>query len=347
MSERAGVPVLGITMGDPAGIGPEIAAKALAEPAVRRAARLLVIGDSRVMAEAVRSAHLDLAVRSLAEPGEASWAADCVEVIDMRNADPATFAVGRVNPVCGRAAYDYVERGVRLAETGRIDAIVTGPINKEALAAAGVRHSGHTEILAELTGTKAYAMLLMGRELRVIHVTTHVALRRVPELVTRERVLRTIRLGHEAMRRLGIAKPRVAVCGLNPHAGESGLFGDEEAVAIAPAIADARTEGIEASGPYPADTLMSRAAGGEFDCVVAMYHDQGHVPVKTLGFRYDDATKTWVGLSGVNVTVGLPILRVSVDHGTAFDRAGKGTANPESMVEAIMVAAEMSRRRER
>jgi 4-hydroxythreonine-4-phosphate dehydrogenase len=174
-----------------------------------------------------------------------------------------------------------------------------------------------------------------------------VALRRVPELVTRERVLRTIRLGHEAMRRLGIAKPRVAVCGLNPHAGESGLFGDEEAVAIAPAIADARTEGIEASGPYPADTLMSRAAGGEFDCVVAMYHDQGHVPVKTLGFRYDDATKTWVGLSGVNVTVGLPILRVSVDHGTAFDRAGKGTANPESMVEAIMVAAEMSRRRER
>jgi 4-hydroxythreonine-4-phosphate dehydrogenase len=188
-------------------------------------------------------------------------------------------------------------------------------------------------------------MLLMGRELRVIHVTTHVALRRVPELVTRERVLRTIRLGDEAMRRLGIAAPRLAVCGLNPHAGESGLFGDEEQDAIGPAIADARAAGIDATGPYPADTLMSRARGGEFDCVVAMYHDQGHTPVKTLGFRYDEARRAWTGMSGVNVTVGLPILRVSVDHGTAFDRAGRGTANPESMVEAILVAAEMARPR--
>jgi len=155
-------------------------------------------------------------------------------------------------------------------------------------------------------------------------------------------VLRTIRLGGQAMRRLGIAAPRVAVCGLNPHAGENGLFGDEERVAIAPAIADARAEGVDATGPYPADTLMSRAVGGEFDCVVAMYHDQGHVPVKTLGFRYDEGAKAWTGLSGVNVTVGLPILRVSVDHGTAFDRAGRGIANPESMVEAILVAARMA-----
>src|SRR5262249_14454925 len=186
---------------------------------------------------------------------------------------------------------------------------------------------------ADLTNTRAYAMLLMGRDLRVIHVTTHVALRRVPELVTRERVLRTIRLGHEAMRRLGIPAPRIAVCGLNPHAGEGGLFGDEEQTVIGPAIADARAAGIAATGPHPADTLMSRARGGEFDCVVAMYHDQGHAPVKTVGFRYDEATRSWTGMSGVNVTVGLPILRVSVDHGTAFDRAGTGTANPESMVE--------------
>jgi 4-hydroxythreonine-4-phosphate dehydrogenase len=276
---------------------------------------------------------------------DATFAADRIEVLDLGNADPAAFAIGRVSAVCGRAAYDYIERGVRLAQEGAIDGIVTGPINKEALAAAGVRHSGHTEILAELTGTKAYAMLLMGRELRVIHVTTHVALRRVPELVTRERVLRTIRLGDRAMRDLGIARPRVAVCGLNPHAGESGLFGDEEQVAIGPAIADARQGGIDATGPYPADTLMSRAAGGEFDCVVAMFHDQGHTPVKALGFRYDEAKKAWTGLSGVNVTVGLPILRVSVDHGTAFDRAGTGTANPESMVEAILVAAEMAQSR--
>jgi 4-phospho-D-threonate 3-dehydrogenase / 4-phospho-D-erythronate 3-dehydrogenase len=340
-------PVLGITMGDPAGIGPEIAAKALAQPEVRDRARPLVIGDARVMAAAARIAGVDGDVRALARPGEASFAAGRIEVLDLRNADPAAFAIGRVSAVCGRAAYEYIERGVRLCQEGAIAAIVTAPVNKEALAAAGVRHSGHTEILAELTGTKAYAMLLMGKELRVIHVTTHVALRRVPELVTRDRVLRTIRLGDRAMRDLGIARPRIAVCGLNPHAGESGLFGDEEQVAIGPAIADARQDGIDATGPYPADTLMSRAAGGEFDCVVAMFHDQGHTPVKALGFRYDEAKKAWTGLSGVNVTVGLPILRVSVDHGTAFDRAGQGTANPESMVEAILVAAEMARSRER
>ena len=340
-------PVLGITMGDPAGIGPEIAAKGLADPEVRKNACPLVIGDARVMAAAARTAHLEQEVRSLPRVSEASFAADRIEVLDLANADPAAFAIGRVSAVCGRAAYEYIERGVRLAQEGAIAGIVTGPVNKEALAAAGVRHSGHTEILAELTGTKAYAMLLMGKELRVIHVTTHVALRRVPELVTRERVLRTIRLGDRAMRDLGIARPRLAVCGLNPHAGEGGLFGDEERSAIEPAIADARAEGIDATGPYPADTLMSRAAGGEFDCVVAMYHDQGHTPVKALGFRYDEAKKAWTALSGVNVTVGLPILRVSVDHGTAFDRAGTGTANPESMVEAILVAAEMARSRER
>jgi 4-hydroxythreonine-4-phosphate dehydrogenase len=338
-------PVLGITMGDPAGIGPEVTAKALADAAVRKAARAVVIGDARVMAAAARVAGLDLAVRPVGRMSDATGVSGRVEVMDLANADPAAFAVGRVSALCGRAAYEYIERAVRLALDREIDGIVTGPINKEALAAAGVEHSGHTEILAELTDTRAYAMLLIGRELRVIHVTTHVALRRVPELVTRERVLRTIRLGHAAMRRLGLATPRLAVCGLNPHAGESGLFGDEEQHAIAPAIADARADGIDASGPYPADTIMSRARGGEFDCVVAMYHDQGHTPVKTLGFRYDEASKAWTGMSGVNVTVGLPVLRVSVDHGTAFDRAGRGTANPESMVEAILVAAEMALRR--
>jgi len=212
---------------------------------------------------------------------------------------------------------------------------------REALAAAGVPHVGHTEILASLSGTRDFAMLLMGKELRVIHVTTRVALRRVPDLVTRERVLRTIRLAGRAMRNMGIAAPRIAVAGLNPHAGEDGLFGDEEKLSIGPAIADARAEGLQVFGPLPADTLFSRARGGEFDVVVAMYHDQGHVPVKTLGFSYDETTRTWTGLSGVNVTVGLPFLRVSVDHGTAFDRAWKGIANHQSMVEAIEVAVAM------
>jgi 4-hydroxythreonine-4-phosphate dehydrogenase len=302
-----------------------------------------VIGDARVIGAAARLAGVPVPVRALRAVDEATHGADTIEVLDLENADPACFAVGRVSPLCGRAAYEYVARAVELALARRIDAVVTAPLNKEALAAAGMPHTGHTEILAALTGTRAYAMLLLGRELRVIHVTTHVALRRVPELVTHERVLRTIRLGDQAMRRLGLGAPRVAVCGLNPHAGESGLFGDEEQSAITPAIGDARAEGIDATGPYPADTLMSRAAGGEFDCVVAMYHDQGHVPVKTLGFRYDERQKAWTALSGVNVTVGLPILRVSVDHGTAFDRAGRGIANPESMVEAIMVAARMCR----
>jgi 4-hydroxythreonine-4-phosphate dehydrogenase len=332
-------------MGDPAGIGPEIAAKALAQPEVRDRSRSLVIGDARVMAGAASLADLGQTVRPIARVSEATFAPGLIDVLDLRNADPEAFAVGRVSAVCGRAAYEYIERGVRLCQEGALAGIVTAPVNKEALAASGVRHSGHTEILAELTDTKAYAMLLMGRELRVIHVTTHVALRRVPDLVTRERVVRTIRLGHQAMRDLGMSRPRIAVCGLNPHAGESGLFGDEEQIAIAPAIADARGEGIDATGPYPADTLMSRAAGGEFDCVVAMFHDQGHTPVKTLGFRYNEGKKAWTGLSGVNVTVGLPILRVSVDHGTAFDRAGHGTANPESMIEAILVAADMAQSR--
>jgi 4-phospho-D-threonate 3-dehydrogenase / 4-phospho-D-erythronate 3-dehydrogenase len=246
-----------------------------------------------------------------------------------------------VSPAAGRAAYEYIERAVALARRGEIDAIVTAPVNKEALAAAGVQHSGHTEILAQLTDTRDFAMLLMGKALKVIHVTTHVALRRVPDLVTRERVLRTIRLAQRTLEGLGRPRGRIAVCGLNPHAGEDGLFGDEEKTSIAPAVAAARADGLDVTGPLPADTLFSRARGGEFDIVVAMYHDQGHIPVKTLGFEYDEATKTWTGLSGVNVTIGLPFLRVSVDHGTAFDRAWKGIANHESMVEALDVATTM------
>jgi len=264
-----------------------------------------------------------------------------LECLDLGNVEAATLLRGEVSAVAGRAAYDYIERAIRLAQAGEIHGIVTAPVNKEALAAAGVRHSGHTEILAELSHTRDYAMLLMGKELRVIHVTTHVALRRVPDLVTRDRVLTTIRLAQRTMEGLGKPRARIAVAGLNPHAGEDGLFGDEEKREIVPAITAARGEGMTVSGPIPADTLFSRARGGEFDIVVAMYHDQGHIPVKTLGFEYDESRKTWTGLSGVNVTVGLPFLRVSVDHGTAFDRAWKGTANHESMTEAIEVAVTM------
>jgi 4-hydroxythreonine-4-phosphate dehydrogenase len=334
-------PVLGVTMGDPAGVGPEIIARAAAEPSVRTACRPVVIGAAATMGEALALVGGPLALRAVAGVADCRWADGTLEVLDLANVDMATLPRGEVSAAAGRAAYACIERAVALATTGEIAAIVTAPVNKEALAAAGVRHSGHTEILAELSGTRDFAMLLMGKELKVIHVTTHVALRRVPELVTRERVLKTIRLAQTTLVGLGRSHGRIAVAGLNPHAGEDGLFGDEEQQAIGPAIDAARAEGLNVTGPLPADTLFSRARGGEFDIVVAMYHDQGHIPVKTLGFEYDETRKTWTGLSGVNVTVGLPFLRVSVDHGTAFDRAWKGVANHESMVEALDVATRM------
>ena len=334
-------PVVGVTMGDPAGVGPEIIVKACAEPAVQRQSRPVVIGSAAVMRQTLDLVGSSLALHPVERVEDCRWQAGTLECLDCANVDTATLVRAAVSAAAGRAAYEYIVRAIALATSKTIEAIVTAPVNKEALAAAGVRHSGHTEILAELSGTRDFAMLLMGGDLRVIHVTTHVALRRVPELCTRDRVLRTIRLAQRTMDGLGRPRARIAVAGLNPHAGEDGLFGDEEKTAITPAIEDARAEGLTVFGPLPADTLFSRARGGEFDIVVAMYHDQGHVPVKTLGFTYDEASATWTGLSGVNVTVGLPFLRVSVDHGTAFDRAWKGIANHESMVEAIDVAVRM------
>lgn len=334
-------PVLGITMGDPAGVGPEITAKALAKPEVASTCRPVVIGSGDVMAATLELLHSPLILHRVKSPAECRFAAGTLECLDLENVDVRSLPRCAVSAEAGRAAYDYIETAVRLCQKHEIDAMVTAPINKEGLAAAGHQHTGHTEILAELSDTRDFAMLLMGKELRVIHVTTHVALRRVPDLVTRERVGRVIRLAQQTMNFLGVARPKIAVCGLNPHAGEDGLFGDEEGRVITPAIEAARGEGLDVYGPLPADTLFSRARGGEFDIVVAMYHDQGHVPVKTLGFTFDQATGTWTGLSGVNVTVGLPFLRVSVDHGTAFDRAWKGIANPESMIEAIAVATHM------
>lgn len=334
-------PILGVTMGDPAGVGPEIVARACAEPSVRQTCRPLVIGAAATMREALALVGSPLTLRTARAVAECRWDGASLELLDLGNVDVTSPPRCEVSAAAGRAAYEYIDRAVALAKTGAIHGIVTAPINKEALAAAGMAHTGHTEILATLSGTRDFAMLLLGGDLRVIHVTTHVSLRRVPDLVTRERVLRTIELAQRTLEDLGIVGGRIAVAGLNPHAGEDGLFGDEEQTAIGPAVEAARTDGIDVTGPLPADTLFSRARGGEFDIVVAMYHDQGHIPVKTLGFNYDETTKRWIGLSGVNVTVGLPFLRVSVDHGTAFDRAWKGIANHESMVEALAVAVQL------
>ena len=334
-------PVLGVTMGDPAGVGPEIIVKACAEQTVLQQSRPVVIGSASIMREALSLVGSPLTLHPVTGIAQCRWAEGTLECLDLANVDAGTLPRATVSAAAGRAAYEYIARAVALAGEGAIAAIVTAPVNKEALAAAGVPHAGHTEILAALSGTRDFAMLLMGRDLRVIHVTTHVALRRVPDLVTRDRVLRVIRLAQQTMEGLGRPRARIAVAGLNPHAGEDGLFGDEEKTTIGPAIEAARAEGMVVIGPLPADTLFSRARGGEFDIVVAMYHDQGHIPVKTLGFTYDEASGRWTGLSGVNVTVGLPFLRVSVDHGTAFDIAGTGKADERSLLVALKQGAEL------
>src|SRR5438046_1427963 len=280
---RVKQPILGVTMGDPAGVGPEIIARAAAEAAVRSASRPVVVGAASTMSAALALVSSPLTLHAVKRVADCRWADGTLEVPDLANVDMASLPRAAVSAAAGKAAYDYVERAVTLAQAREIHGIVTAPINKEALAAAGMPHTGHTEILARLSNTADFAMLLMGHDLRVIHVTTHVALRRVPELVTRERVLKTIRLAQTTMLGLGRRDARIAVAGLNPHAGEDGLFGDEEKTAIAPAIEAARAEGMTVIGPLPADTLFSRARGGEFDIVVAMYHDQGHIPVTTVG----------------------------------------------------------------
>jgi 4-hydroxythreonine-4-phosphate dehydrogenase len=335
-------PILGITMGDPASIGPEIAAKALADLAVYAKARPFVIGDEAVMADALRITGLPLELRSIAAVGEAAFTHGVLDILDLHNVDMGRFEYGKVSAMCGKASVEYIERGIRMALAQEIDAVVTGPIHKESINQAGCPYPGHTEIFGALTGTKDYAMMLVGADLRVVHVSTHVSLREAIERARRPRVLTVIRLADRALKALGIPEPKIAVAGLNPHAGEHGLFGDEEIREIIPAIEDARAEGIRAEGPIAPDTVFGRARGGLYDIVVCMYHDQGHVPLKTLGFTFDRAAQKWTSVSGVNVTLGLPIIRTSVDHGTAFGKAGKGTAAHDSMLDALDVAVKLA-----
>jgi 4-hydroxythreonine-4-phosphate dehydrogenase len=305
-----------ITMGDACGIGPEICVR-LFENALPHPA--FVIGDAGCLRRAARALGSVLAIREIASPGDVHAAAGRLDVLSVTDL-PADLPVGRVDARAGRAAYDYVVKAISLAQAGEIGAIVTAPLAKEAMKLAGIAYPGHTEILAAETGTDDFAMMLANEEVRTVLVSIHVSLAEAIRLVTRERVLKTIRLADRACRAFGIGRPRVAVAGLNPHAGEGGLFGREDIDEIAPAIADARAEGIDASGPYPGDTVFMRARRGEFDIVVAQYHDQGLIPVKYLGIE-----------RGVNVTVGLPFIRTSVDHGTAFDIAGQGRADASSL----------------
>jgi 4-hydroxythreonine-4-phosphate dehydrogenase len=322
------LPRLAITMGDPAGIGPEIILKALVHPAVYDICIPTVYGDLEWMRRTARALRLEQQVVANGTgkvPGEAM-----VLVQQATQADLREVQVGRLAAAAGQAGAECVLTAAKAAMAGETDALVTAPLNKEAIALGGYPYPGHTELLAEATRTSRYGMLLLAGPLRVVHVSTHVSLREAIARVLTPRILECIRLGHRACRDLGIAEPRIAVAGLNPHAGENGLFGTEETEQIAPAVALARREGIDATGPHPPDTVFQRASAGAFDLVVAMYHDQGHIPVKLNGFD-----------TGVNVTIGLPIKRVSVDHGTAFDIAGQGIAREQSLLEALRVAAQL------
>ena len=328
-------PLIAVTMGDPAGIGPEIVAKTFAEERFRNENRTLVVGDPVILERAAKLLELSLRVNAISEPEEAAFEPGAVDVLAVGEL-PEDLPFGELDARAGDAAFRYVERATKLASSGRVAAIATAPLNKEAMHLAGHKYPGHTEILAELTGTRDYAMMLVTDELKVIHVSTHVSLKKAIERVRSERELAVMRLAHDSLRKLGVENPKVAVAGLNPHAGENGLFGTEDLEHIAPAVEEARERGIEATGPWPPDTVLMRARRGEFDVVVVQYHDQGHIPVKLMGFD-----------TGVNVTVGLPFFRTSVDHGTAFDIAGTGKADNASMQAALDLARKLSAAEER
>lgn len=335
-------PIIGISMGDPAGIGPEICAKALAVKEIYDICRPLVVGDAGIIADAVGFCGHDTRVAGIQSVAEARFVHGCVDVFDLNNLPLDHLRHKEVTAQQGRAAFEYVAKVIELALAGEIDATVTGPINKAAINAAGHHYAGHTEIYAKLTRTRDYSMMLAEGDFRVAHVSTHVSLREACDRVKKTRVLAVIRLAHQALQYLNIPSPRIAVAGLNPHCGEGGLFGTEDDQEIAPAVAAAQSEGIRAEGPLPADTVFSKMRGGMYDIVVVMYHDQGHIPTKLIGFQYDDKTGTWGQMAGVNLTLGLPIIRASVDHGTAFGKAGEGRANPQSMIAAIKMAAKLA-----
>ncbi|HTW72991.1 MAG TPA: 4-hydroxythreonine-4-phosphate dehydrogenase PdxA [Acetobacteraceae bacterium] len=324
-------PVIAITMGDAAGVGPEIIMKALGHPEVYERCRPLVIGDAGRLREVAPAVGSRLRVQPVEEPAQACFKFGTVDCVDL-GLIPTGMPFGQVSAQCGHAAYSYIVRAVDLAKRGAIDAICTAPLNKEALHAGGHIYPGHTELLAELTGTPEVSMMLVAPKLRVIHVTTHIGLIDAVARINPGLVERTIVRAHDALERAGIANPRIGVCGINPHAGEHGLFGHgEEEAKIEPAIIAVRARGWRVEGPLPADSLFFRAGRGDFDVVVAMYHDQGHGPIKVLGLE-----------AGVNITVGLPVIRTSVDHGTAFDIAGKGIADDGSLLEALRQAIDLA-----
>jgi 4-hydroxythreonine-4-phosphate dehydrogenase len=332
-------PILGISVGDPGGIGPEISAKALNREDIYDHCRPLLVADARIMEDVLKFTDVNLKFNPVHYVRDAKFNYGTIDVLDMDNMPIDRLRYKEVTPEQGNASFEYVAKVIELATNKEIDGTVTGPINKAAINAAGHHYAGHTEIYATLTATRDYSMMLSHGNFCVTHISTHVSLRQACDLVKKDRVIRVIDLTYDALKNFGLSQPRIGVAGLNPHCGEEGMFGHEDDREILPAVEHTRKKGYDVEGPIPADTVFSKMRGGMYDAVVVMYHDQGHIPMKFFGFQYDQKTGQWGEMSGVNITLGLPIVRTSVDHGTAFGKAGEGRANPQSMIEAIKLGA--------
>ncbi|WP_221284516.1 4-hydroxythreonine-4-phosphate dehydrogenase PdxA [Mucilaginibacter sp. SP1R1] len=336
-------PIIGITMGDPASIGPEIAVKALLTKRLFEVCKPVIIGDAAVFTDIIARLGIDAKINAIKNIKDARFNYGELDVYDLENVDMARLSFGEISAMAGNASFEAVKKVIELALTGELDATVTGPINKKSVNEAGHHFAGHTEIYAHFTDTKKYAMLLVEENMRVIHVSTHVSLRQACDLVKKERIIQVIELLHDGLIQLGETNLKIGIAGLNPHAGDSGLFGTEDDEEILPAVQEALKAGYQVEGPVPADTLFSKASTGYYGGIVAMYHDQGHIPFKLTGFKWNAQKQQMDSVKGVNITMGLPIIRTSVDHGTAFEIAGKGVASSDAMILAIESAIQLSK----
>lgn len=337
------LPIIGITMGDPVSIGPEIAIKALLQQKMYSICKPLLVGDAGVFNDIISRLKLNAVINTINKVEDAKFKFGVIDVFDLHNVDLDKLVFGEISAMAGEASFQAVKKVIELALAAEIDATVTGPINKKSINEAGHHFAGHTEIYAHYTGTKKYAMLLVEDNIKVIHVSTHVSLRQACDLVKKDRILEVIDLLHTGMKQLGETNLKIGVAGLNPHAGDNGLFGTEDDEEILPAVEEARRRGYDVEGPVPPDTLFAKAATGAYGGVVAMYHDQGHIPFKLSGFKWNAEKKRMDSVKGVNITMGLPIIRTSVDHGTAFEIAGKGIASADAMVLAIESAVQLGK----
>ena len=340
-----GKPIIAITMGDPASIGPEIAIKALLQKSIHEICKPILVGDAKVFEQINTLLKLNASINAIDKVADAKFELGTIDVLDLKNVDIDKLVFGEISAMCGEAAFQSVKKVIELALAKEVDATVTGPINKKSINEAGHHFAGHTEIYAHFTNTKKYAMLLVEDKMKVIHVSTHVSLRQACDLVKKERIVEVTELLRNGMISLGETNLKIGIAGLNPHAGDSGLFGTEDDLEILPAVEEARRLGYDVEGPVPPDTMFAKAATGYYGGVVAMYHDQGHIPFKLTGFKWNTEKNQMDSVKGVNITLGLPIIRTSVDHGTAFEIAGKGIASADAMVLAIESAVQLSKYR--